>query len=141
MANVLLASDVPSLRLELRATLEGPDVVIEEASSGPEVLRRVRQGGIDLVVADLQIGAMGGMAICMELRHDESYLPGDPTSVLMLLDRRADVFLARRAGADGFLVKPLDPQRVRVAVRTLLSGEEYEDEFLRPATVRAGATE
>ena len=56
-------------------------------------------------------------------------------------DCRADVFLARRAGADGFLVKPLDPQRVRVAVRTLLSGEEYEDEFLRPATVRAGATE
>ena len=121
--------------------LEGPAVTIEEASSGPEVLRIVREGGIDLVVADLQIGAMGGMAICMELRHDESYLPGDPTSVLMLLDRRADVFLARRAGADGFLVKPLDPLRVRLAVRTLLSGEEYDDEFLRPATVRAGATE
>lgn len=138
MANVLLASDVPSLRQELRAMLEGPDVFIEEASTGPEVLRIVRQGGIDLVVADLQIGAMGGMAICMELRHDESYLPGDPVSVLMLLDRRPDVFLARRAGADGFLVKPLDPQRVRAAVRTLLSGEEYDDEFLRPATVRAG---
>lgn len=121
--------------------LEGPEVVIEEASSGPEVLRRVRNGGIDLVVTDLQIGAMGGMAICMELRHDESYLVGEPTSVLMLLDRRADVFLARRAGADGYLVKPLDPQRVRAAVRTLLSGEEYDDDFLRPATVRAGATE
>ena len=138
VANVLLASDVPSLRQELRAMLEGPDVFIEEASTGPEVLRIVRQGGIDLVVADLQIGAMGGMAICMEIRHDESYLPGDSVSVLMLLDRRPDVFLARRAGADGFLVKPLDPQRVRAAVRTLLSGEEYDDEFLRPATVRAG---
>jgi DNA-binding response OmpR family regulator len=121
--------------------LEGPDVFIEEASTGPEVLRIVRQGEIDLVVADLQIGAMGGMAICMELRHDESYLPGNPVSVLMLLDRRADVFLARRSGADGFLVKPLDPQRVRLAVRTLLGGEEFDDEFLRPATVRAGATE
>jgi DNA-binding response OmpR family regulator len=121
--------------------LEGPDVFIEEASTGPEVLRIVRQGGIDLVVADLQIGAMGGMAICMEIRHDESYLPGDPVSVLMLLDRRADVFLARRSGADGFLVKPLDPQRVRLAIRTLLSGEEFDDEFLRPATVRAGVTE
>ena len=121
--------------------LEGPEVLIEEAATGPEVLRIVRQGGIDLVVADLQIGAMGGVAICMELRHDESYLPGDPTSVLMLLDRRPDVFLARRAGADGFLVKPLDPQRVRAAVRTLLSGEEYDDDFLRPATVRAGTSE
>jgi DNA-binding response OmpR family regulator len=141
VANVLLASDVPALRQELRAMLEGPDVFIEEASAGPEVLRIVRQGGIDLVVADLQIGAMGGMAICMEIRHDESYLPGDPVSVLMLLDRRADVFLARRSGADGFLVKPLDPQRVRLAVRTLLGGEEFDDDFLRPATVRAGVTE
>jgi DNA-binding response OmpR family regulator len=138
VANVLLASDVPSLRQELRAMLEGPDVDIEEASTGPEVLRIVRQGGIDLVVTDLQIGAMGGMAICLELRHDESYLVGSPVSVLMLLDRRPDVFLARRSGADGFLVKPLDPQRVRAAVRTLLSGEEYDDDYLRPATVRAG---
>jgi DNA-binding response OmpR family regulator len=138
VANVLLASDVPSLRQELRAMLEGPDVDIEEASTGPEVLRIVRQGGIDLVVTDLQIGTMGGMAICLELRHDESYLVGSPVSVLMLLDRRADVFLARRSGADGFLVKPLDPQRVRAAVRTLLSGEEYDDDYLRPATVRAG---
>ena len=118
--------------------LEGPDVEIFEASSGPEVLQIAREGGIDLVVTDLQIGAMGGMAICLELRHDESYLFGSPVTVLMLLDRRADVFLARRSGADGFLVKPLDPQRVRAAVRTLLSGEEYDDEFLRPATVRAG---
>jgi DNA-binding response OmpR family regulator len=139
MPNVLLASDTPSLRQELRAMLEGPDLFVDEVATGPEVLRIVRRGGIDLVVADLQIGAMGGMAICMELRHDESYLPGDPVAVLMLLDRRADVFLARRSGADGFLVKPLDPQRVRAAVRTLLSGEEYDDEFLRPATVRAGA--
>ena len=139
MATVLIASDVPSLRQELSAMLEGPDVDIVEAASGPDVLRLVREGGVDLVVTDLQIGAMGGMAITMELRHDESYLPNDPVSVLMLLDRRADVFLARRCGADGFLVKPLDPQRVRAAVRTVLAGEEYNDEFLRPATVRAGA--
>lgn len=139
MANVLLASDIPSVRQDLRAMLEGPDLFIEEAATGPDVLRRTREGGIDLVIADLQIGTMGGMAICMELRHDESYLPGDAVSVLMLLDRRADVFLARRSGADGFLVKPLDPQRVRAAVRVVLRGEEYDDDFLRPATVRAGA--
>ncbi len=138
MDYVLIASDVPSLRQELRAMLEGPDLIIEEAATGPEVLSLTREGGIDLVIADLQIGAMGGMAICMELRHDESYLPGDAVAVLMLLDRRADVFLARRSGADGFLVKPLDPQRVRAAVRAVLGGEEYDDEFLRPATVRAG---
>ena len=137
MSNVLIASDLLSLRNELRSMLESPDVVIEGVTTGPEVITRVKQGGIDLVITDLQIASMGGMAITMDLRHEESYGAADPVAVLMLLDRRADVFLARRSGAEGFIVKPLDPQRVRAAVRALLRGESYEDESLRPATVRA----
>ena len=140
MATVLVASDLASLRHELRSLLEGPDLVIEEAANGPAVMDRVRAGGVDLVVLDLQIGSMGAMAICLELRNEESYGAAEPVAVLMLLDRRPDVFLARRSGAEGFVVKPLDPVRVRTAVRALLRGEEYEDDSLRPATVRAGST-
>ncbi len=137
MSNVLIASDLSSLRNELRSMLENPDVIIEEVATGPEVLTRVKQGGIDLVITDLQIANMGGMAITLDLRNEESYGAAEPVAVLMLLDRRADVFLARRSGAEGFIVKPLDPQRVRAAVRALLRGEGYEDQSLRPATVRA----
>jgi DNA-binding response OmpR family regulator len=141
VATVLLASDLASLRRELETMLSGPDTVIDQASSGLETIERVKQGGIDLVVVDLQIGSMGGMAITMELRNLESYGGADSVAVLMLLDRRPDVFLARRAGADGFVVKPLDPQRMRSAVRALLRGESYEDDSLRPATVRVGSTD
>jgi DNA-binding response OmpR family regulator len=141
VATVLLVSDLASLRRELETMLAGPDIYIEEASSGPEAVARVTRGEIDLVVVDLQVGAMGGMAITMELRNLESYGGADSVAVLMLLDRRPDVFLARRAGADGFVVKPLDPQRLRSAVRALLRGESYEDESLRPATVRVGSTD
>ena len=137
VATVLLASDLSSLRHELRAMLEGPELSIEEVATGHEVRDRVKRGEVDLVVVDMQIGSMGGMAVCMDLRHEESYGASEPVAVLMLLDRRADVFLARRSGAEGFVVKPLDPQRVRTAVRALLRGEEYEDETYRPATVRA----
>ncbi len=141
MATVLLASDLSSLRHELRTMLEGPDLFIEEVANGKDVLARVERGSVDLVILDLQIGSMGGMAICMELRNEESYGAAEPVAVLMLLDRRPDVFLARRSGAEGFLVKPLDPQRVRAAVRALLRDEEYEDESLRPATVRVGGSD
>jgi len=141
VATVLLASDLASLRRELETVLAGPDIDIVEASSGVETVARVIEGGVDLVVVDLQIGSMGGMAITMELRNLESYGGAEPVSVLMLLDRRPDVFLARRSGADGFLVKPLDPQRLRSAVRALLRGEGYEDQSLRPATVRVGSTD
>ncbi len=138
MATVLLASDQPALRADLRATIEGPDIEVEEVESGPAVLRRVKEGGVDLVVLDLQIGSMGAMAITLDLRNEESYGAAEPVAVLMLLDRRPDVFLARRSTAEGFLVKPLDPQRVRVAIRALLADESYEDESWRPATVRVG---
>jgi two-component system nitrate/nitrite response regulator NarL len=138
VATVLLVSDLASLRRELETMLAGPDLLIDEASSGLDAIERVKRGDVDLVVVDLQVGAMGGMAITMELRNLESYGGADPVSVLMLLDRRPDVFLARRAGADGFVVKPLDPQRMRSAVRSLLRGEGYEDVSLRPATVRVG---
>ena len=124
MATVLLVSDLASLRRELETMLAGPDLYIEEASSGAEAVARVTRGEIDLVVVDLQVGAMGGMAITMELRNLESYGGADSVAVLMLLDRRPDVFLARRAGADGFVVKPLDPQRLRSAVRALLAWRE-----------------
>ncbi len=139
VAIVLLASDLAALRQELRDMLEGPEIEIEEVSSGPEVLARVREGGVDLVVADLQMGSMGAMAICLELRHEESYGACEPVAVLMLLDRRADVFLARRAGAEGFVVKPLEPLIVRQAVRALLAGDEFDDDSWRPTTVRVGA--
>ena len=135
---MLLASDQPALRADLRATIEGPGIDVEEVESGPEVLRRVKEGGVDLAVLDLQIGSMGAMAITLDLRNEESYGAAESVPVLMLLDRRPDVFLARRSTAEGFLVKPLDPQRVRAAVRALLNGESYEDESWRPATVRVG---
>lgn len=141
MSTVLLASDLSSLRHELRTMLEGPDLLIEEVATGRDVISRVKAGGIDLAIVDMQIGSMGGIAITMDLRHEESYGAAAPVAVLLLLDRRADVFLARRSGADGFVVKPLDPQRMRAAVRALLRGEEYEDESLRPATVRVGGAD
>ena len=58
-----------------------------------------------------------------------------PTPVLLLLDRRADVLLARRSGAEGFVIKPLDPLRLRRAVDALLNGGSYEDTSFQPSPI------
>ena len=78
---------------------------------------------------------MGGMAVTMALRLDASSgrLPHVP--VLMLLDRVADVHLARRSGADGWLVKPLDPLRLRRAVRAVVAGGTYHEGLPAPDLV------
>jgi DNA-binding response OmpR family regulator len=93
----------------------------------------------DLVIVDMQMGNMGGMAVCLELRLQESYDALDHVAVLMLLDRRPDVFLARRSGAEGWLVKPLDPLRLRRAVTSLLKDGTYTDDSYIPVPVLVGA--
>lgn len=138
MANVLVASDAPSVRREVAAVVSGRDLEVREAASGRDVVRSVLVAPPDLLIVDLQMGSMGGMAVCLELRLEESYRDVPHVPVLMLLDRRPDVFLARRSGAEGWLVKPLDPLRLRRATGALLSGGTYHDESYRPVPVLAG---
>jgi CheY-like chemotaxis protein len=70
---------------------------------------------------------MGAMAVTMNLRLDESggRLPHVP--VVMLLDRIADVHLARRSGAEAWLVKPIDSLRLRRAVNEVCSGGTWHE--------------
>ena len=132
---ILVASDAPSVRAEVVAIAQRPDVTVVEARSGPEVMREVNQSLPDLVVVDLQMGNMGGMAVALELTLEASYDKIGHVPVLMLLDRRPDVFIARRSGAEGWVVKPLDPIRLRRAITSLLDGGTYYDESYQPLSV------
>ena len=135
MAEVLVASDARWVVEEVTAALSSVDDTVREVTRGADVLPAVAEHPPDIAIIDLQIGNMGGMATCLDLRLEEGAgrLPHVP--VLMLLDRRPDVFLARRAGAEGWLVKPLDALRLRKAITTVINGGSYEDDAFRPVTV------
>ena len=135
MRTILVASDAPTVRAEIAGTIANPEIEIREARSGPEVMVAVGEELPDLVIVDLQMGNMGGMAVCLELRLEASYGKIGHVPVLMLLDRRPDVFLARRSGAEGWVVKPLDPMRMRRATRALLDGGTFYDESYQPLSV------
>ena len=136
---ILVASDLATLRREIEAVISGPDVEVRSVTSGPEVVSFVAEESPDLVIVDMQMGNMGGMAVTLELRLQESYDAIDHIPVLMLLDRRPDVFLARRSGAEGWIVKPLDPLRLRRAVAALLNDGTFADESFSPVPVLVGA--
>jgi CheY-like chemotaxis protein len=135
VSRIVVASDAPSVRAEVVAVVGEPGADIVEVDSGYEVAQVVAEDAPDLVIVDLQMGNMGGMAVCLDLRLEESYgnLPHVP--VLMLLDRRPDVFLARRSGAEGWLVKPLDPIRLRRAAAAVVGGGTFHDESFQPVPV------
>ena len=133
MKRILIASDSKAVRDEVKAVLSSKDVEVREVASGEQVLPAVASEAFDLVICDFQVGNRGGMAITLDVRLEEGAGRIDAVSVLLLLDRRADVFLARRSDADGFLVKPLDPMRLRRAITAILEGGSYEDESYKPA--------
>lgn len=137
MSEILVVSDAPTVLADVRAALEDDETAVREVHSGSDVRGEVAARPPDLVITDMQVGAMGGVAICMDLRLEASggRLPEVP--VLILLDRRADVFLARRADAEGFLVKPFDSLRLRRAVRVLLEGGSYHDDSYKPLPLPA----
>lgn len=124
MPTVLVASDAKWVRDHVRAALCGPGFEVLEVERGRDVRQVVDERHPDLVIVDLQIANMGGMAVSLDLRLEESgdRLPHVP--ILILLDREADRFLARRSTADAMLVKPFDAGTLRRTVKTLLAAEE-----------------
>jgi len=132
VTEVLIATDADAVFDEVDAALADDTTTVVRVRAGADVPPAVAASTPDLVVLDLQIGNMGGIATCMHLRHEseDGRLPEVP--ILMLLDRAADVLLARRSGANGWLVKPLDAFTLRRAAMAILEGHP-ETDAQRPA--------
>ena len=113
MAKIIVASDAPSVRSEVLAVVDPPATKCSRSRPGPELLASVAADAPDLVVVDIQMGNMGGMAVCLELRLEASYGALPHIAVLMLLDRRADVFLGRRVRSRGMGREADGPDKVR----------------------------
>jgi DNA-binding response OmpR family regulator len=125
--HILIATDADWIVDEVTAALGDDDVHFTVCRDGRAVTGEVNKQVPDLAILDLQVGSMGGMAVTMALRLDESAGAVDHVRVLMLLDRRADIHLARRCGAEGWLIKPLDALRLRRATDALLAGGRYTE--------------
>ena len=122
--HVLIATDAQWVVDEVVAALGSPSTSFQVVTNGRKVADVVAERTPDIAILDLQVGTMGGMAITMDLRLEASSgaLPHVP--VLMLLDRQVDEHMARRSGADGWIVKPLDSLRLRRAVDAVIAGRE-----------------
>ena len=123
MPHVLLATDADHLAEEVFAALADADTTVSRVRAGVDVRPAVAELEPDLVVLDLQIGNMGGVAASLDLRLEADAGRVPETRILMLLDRDADQWIAGQAKADAELVKPIDSLRLRRAATALLSSD------------------
>jgi CheY-like chemotaxis protein len=130
MTTILVAADAQWVRDQVRSAFVGPGQEVVEVTRGQDVRRAFDELEPDLVVLDLQIGNMGGIAVAIDLRLEESGGRLPRARILLLLDRRDDAFIARRADVDLTLVKPVDAGVLRRAAAPLLAAAAAELEEL-----------
>ena len=128
MSTILVAADAQWVRDQVRSAFVGPGQEVVEVSRGQDVRDTFARIDPDLVVLDLQIGNMGGVAVAIDLRLEESGGRLPRARILLLLDRRDDAFIARRADVDLTLVKPVDAGILRRAAAPLLADAAAERE-------------
>ena len=135
MPEILIATDSVSIHNTLRSVLDTPGTAIRWVRSGQAVRTELDRQSADLAIVDMQIGTMGGIAVALDVRLEVDAGRLSACPVLLTLDRRADVFMARRAGVAGWLLKPLDPIRVRRSAAAILAGGTWYDPSYMPDPV------
>lgn len=119
---VLLADDDPLVRAGLALMLGGSDelTVMGEATNGREAVDTVRDGDVDIVLMDIRMPVLDGIAATAEVLA----LP-DPPKVIVLTTFDADEYVVRAlaAGANGFLLKDTPPAEIVAAIGKVVAGE------------------
>lgn len=117
---VLLIDDHALVRKGIEELLQSRGVqVVASVSSGEEGLRRARELAFDIVLLDIQMKGMNGIETLRQMRAG-----GDLRPVIMLTMSRedADLAAALRAGAQGYLLKDIEPEELVPALEAVLGG-------------------
>jgi DNA-binding NarL/FixJ family response regulator len=130
---VLLADDQTLVRSGFRELLERADdiEVIGEVSDGAAAVDHVRAGRPDVVLMDIRMPGVDGLEAARRIAADRE-LADVRVIMLTTFDLDEYVFEALHAGASGFLLKDVEPDDLRNAVRVVAGG----DALLSPSVTR-----
>lgn len=117
-ARLLLVDDDPGLLKLLGMRLSSEGYQVATAASGPEALRHLQKEKVDLVVSDLRMDEMDGMALFAEIQKRQ---PGMPVIILTAHGSIPDAVAATQQGVFSFLTKPVDRDALYKAIDEALS--------------------
>ncbi|WP_240794536.1 response regulator [Azoarcus sp. DD4] len=116
---VLTVDDSAAIRSVVGVVLQSAGYAVSSAVDGEDGLARARSQRADLVITDLNMPRMDGLALVRALRAEPAYRK---VPILILTTESAPEMRerGREAGATGWLVKPFDPERLLEVVRRVL---------------------
>ncbi|WP_428243379.1 two-component system response regulator NarL [Gynuella sp.] len=123
IADVLIVDDHPMMRRGLMQLLEMEPRLnpIGQASSGEQAIKIVTQDEPDLILMDLNMPVMDGIETIRQIRNAEVH---SKIIVFTVSNDHADVFRALRAGADGYLLKDMEPEDLIKSILNCAGGQQ-----------------
>ena len=118
MKRILIIDDAATVRMYHRNILESAGYVVEEAMNGIEALEKALQDPFDLYIVDINMPKLDGYGFLRQLRGED--IPQAPAIMVSTEAAAHDQTVAYRAGANGYLVKPVKPVQLLTHVRLLL---------------------
>ncbi len=131
---ILLADDDPAYILVLETLLRGIGCRMVHGRDGWEALELFRRHRPDLVVLDVAMPRLDGVAVCQEIKSDPAFRL---TPVILISSSAGGEEHLRgiAAGADDFFPKPISPERLAARVRALTDRKAFTDELEAAETV------
>jgi len=123
MPKILVVADTPWVKNDVHAALSLPGYEITDHDDPRTLVEAVTEHSPDVAVIDLQVAAMGGMAMARVLKEAAQAPEFPEIPIVLLLDRSADTFLAKRAAVAAWVIKPFDTVELRSAVTAVLTEE------------------
>ena len=122
MHHILIVEDSPTMRALLTTALEDLDIPVKvtEAESGFDALRQLPRESYDLIVTDINMPDINGLELVSFVRNNAAYR-GIPLVIVSTEGSERDRDKGVGLGADAYLVKPFEPDELKVVVRELLT--------------------
>lgn len=120
MTSILTVDDSASIRAAIKITLGSEGHAVTEAVNGQDGLDKASAGGFDLIITDLNMPVMDGLAMIRALRQH----PAGAGVPILFLTTESDAEIkaqAKAAGATGWLTKPFEPEQLSRVVNKVLA--------------------
>ena len=116
-ARILVAEDESAIRELIRDSLALIEIETDGAGDGLEALNKLRRQKFDLVILDINIPKIDGLALLSKIRDEGSQIP---VLVLSARSQRDDITQGLKIGADDYLVKPFGIEELILRVKAIL---------------------
>ena len=128
MQHILIVEDSPTMRALLTTALEDLDIPVKvtEAESGFDALRQLPRESYDLIVTDINMPDINGLELVSFVRNNAAYR-GIPLVIVSTEGSERDRDKGVGLGADAYLVKPFEPDELKVVVRELLTRSQRSE--------------